>query len=373
MRPFSAAPTPAPVPVRYLPSMQAILPARSFIADPAAAPALAAWRWRGQWFIWVGTGIATLNAILNGAMKGLVLWQGILVIFGLTTLYCQATRLLSDRVRRWLPSYEQTASRIRLHLLLSFGLMVSIALLAAVAETHLVPHARSYWACFWKALSHGLIPSIVIAGMYEGSYFFAEWRRSYTRSADLEKENALSRLEALKQQVDPHFLFNSLNTMAALVGDNEEAQDFLGALANVYRYVLLNKVHSTVPLAQEMAFVDDYLYLHHIRFDNIEVIRDIAPATLALHIPPISVQMLLENALKHNAIGPRHTLRITIRANGDYLSVTNSIHRKTILEKGTRQGLQNIVNRFQLLTDRKVTVENRGREFEVTLPLLPAA
>jgi LytS/YehU family sensor histidine kinase len=91
---------------------------------------------------------------------------------------------------------------------------------------------------------------------------------------------------------------------------------------------------------------------------------------LHLRVPPVAVQMLVENAIKHNAINTRFPLHITIRATEQTLSVTNTIHQKTVLEKSTRQGLQNIVSRFQLLTDRQVLIENRGTEFEVVLPLL---
>ncbi|GAA4492662.1 hypothetical protein GCM10023172_00130 [Hymenobacter ginsengisoli] len=209
--------------------------------------------------------------------------------------------------------------------------------------------------------------------VYGSGYFFYEWRKTFIRSAELEREGAISQLEALKQQVDPHFLFNSLNTMAALIGDNAPAQDFLGSLASVYRYVLLSKDHSTVPLSQEMTFAEEYLYLNRIRFgEGIQVSRDIAPAALRRHVPPLAVQLLLENALKHNAFDRDAPLRICIRAGEDVLRVTNNVQPKTMLESSTRQGLRNLVNRFRLLTDRPVDIVHGDDEFAVTLPLLPA-
>ena len=148
----------------------------------------------------------------------------------------------------------------------------------------------------------------------------------------------------------------------------------MGNLAGVYRYVLLSKDSATVPLSQEITFVEAYLYLTHIRFGaTIQVVLDLAPAALRLHVPPLVVQLLVENALKHNAVRRQNPLRITIQAAGNELRVTNTRHPKTSLENSTKLGLPNIVSRYQFLTDRPVVVVSQGHEFAVTLPLLAAA
>jgi LytS/YehU family sensor histidine kinase len=229
----------------------------------------------------------------------------------------------------------------------------------------------AFMPTYWHDLRLSLVMTLLITNVYESIYFFHEWRNNVMRAAALERENAVSRLEALKQQVDPHFLFNSLNTMAALIGDNEPAQEFLGALAGVYRYILLSKQSATVTLGEEMTFVDAYLYLNTIRFGSkIVVEKDVAPEMLSLRVPPVVVQMLVENAIKHNAVSRRTPLRITIQAAGQVLRVTNTVHPKAVPEQSTHQGLPNIISRFQLLTTRHVLIENRGHEFEVALPLL---
>lgn len=332
------------------------------------------WRWREIWLRWLG--IVLVGAIFTWTVSvrgSLPLWQQGLTALLVAAAYWQGNVSLFFLLRRWLPGYAKTGHRLLWHAPLAIGYIAVVSLVDTWLTLRLSEGAESYWPSYWKFLGNGLLTSVVVTSVYGTGYFFYEWRKTFIRSAELERDGALSQLEALKQQVDPHFLFNSLNTMAALIGDNPPAQDFLGELASVYRYVLLSKASTTVPLSQELKFAEAYLYLNRIRFpEGIQVVQEIAPATLALRLPPLAVQLLLENALKHNAFDRHAPLRITIRAGGGVLRVTNTVRPKTILETSTQQGLRNIVNRFRLLTNRPVTIAHRGSEFEVTLPLLPA-
>ena len=339
-----------------------------------AAPNAAAWQLREVWLRWAGVGVVTLVLASFVEARGtLPAWRHWLLTLGITAAYWQGSTALFFRLRRRYPEPKETARRVALQVLLAASFVGVGSLGIAWLNIHLREIPLPYWRSYQRAYWFGLFATVFINSIYESVYFFLDWQASLVRAAAFERESAISRLEALKQQVDPHFLFNSLNTMAALIGDNGPAQDFLGSLADVYRYVLLSKDNSTVPLSQELAFVDAYLYLNAIRFgDNLQVVKEINAEALPLHVPPIAVQLLIENAIKHNAISRQAPLRITIRAAEGVLSVTNTIHRKTILEKSTKQGLQNIVNRFQFLTDRQLLIENRGSEFEVVLPLLPA-
>lgn len=311
----------------------------------------------------VGTGVAFCpaswpTAVPTGIFFSAVLWEGCrALIFGL---------------RRRYPGSEQTGRRIALYGGLALAYVVVAAFALTAFDRALNPHIHStFGAHYQRMLLTSVIAATVVSAIYESVYFFQQWRRSLVRAAELEKESAVSRLEALKQQVDPHFLFNSLNALAALIGDNEPAQDFLDELAGVYRYVLLSKGSPTVTLAEEMAFVDSYLYLNTIRFrDQIQVTRRISVEALRQHVPPIAVQMLVENAIKHNATSAECPLCITLEATAGRLSVSNNIQPKTTLAQGTRQGLQNITNRFLLLAGRQVTISEIGARFEVVLPLL---
>lgn len=337
-----------------------------------AMDSTSSWWAREVWLRWLG--IVTVSLLLTVTMRKadtLTFWQDWLSHFVVTALYWQGNVSVFNFLRRRLPGYKLTLRRVALHLLLGSGFVMVATLFNAWLAVRFEEPGAAFMPTYWRDLRFSLVTTLLITNVYESIYFFQEWRNYFMRSAALERENAISRLEALKQQVDPHFLFNSLNTMAALIGENEPAQEFLGALANVYRYILLSKKSTTVPLSEEMTFVDAYVYLNAIRFgQKIVVVKDIASEALQLRVPPVAVQMLVENAIKHNAVSSRTPLRITIRAAEQALSVTNTMHQKTVLEKSTRQGLQNIVSRFQLLTDRKIVIDNRGSEFEVVLPLL---
>ncbi|WP_086596489.1 sensor histidine kinase [Hymenobacter crusticola] len=342
------------------------------LAAPRVVDSVSPWLAQEPRLRWLG--IVTVSLLLTVTMRKadtLAFWQDFLSHFVVTALYWQGNVAIFIFLRRRLPGYKLTVRRVVLHVLLGSGFVMVATLFNAWLEVRFEEPGAAFMPTYWGNLRFSLLTTLLITNVYESVYFFQEWRNYFMRAAALERENAISRLEALKQQVDPHFLFNSLNTMAALIGENEPAQEFLGALANVYRYILLSKKSTTVSLSEEMTFVEAYVYLNAIRFGKkIQVLKEIDPAALQLRVPPVAVQMLIENAIKHNAINSRFPLRIMIRATEQALSVTNTMHQKTVLEKSTRQGLQNIVSRFQLLTDRPVLIDNRGSEFEVVLPLL---
>lgn len=300
-------------------------------------------------------------------------WQDILLSLISSAGYWEGNRQIFFVLRRRFSGYERTTLRVLAHIGSSLVFVVLFSFVPTLGNGLVTGTTDEFWPLYGQQVQNGLFPTILITAVYESAYFFQEARRYAARSAELEKENALSRYEALKQQVDPHFLFNSLNIMAALIGDNKPAQEFLSELVDIYRYVLMSKNSLTVPLSEEMAFVQSYFYLNKIRFrDQIQLVVDVPTSALQKRVPPIAVQMLIENAIKHNAASTKVPLKITIAVGVDYLRVTNNKQPKTTIEKGTKQGLQNITNRFRLLTDQPVVIDNRGGHFSVTLPLLTA-
>lgn len=186
-------------------------------------------------------------------------------------------------------------------------------------------------------------------------------------------------LAVLKSQLDPHFLFNSLNTLASMIDDNEPASAYLNQLADVYRYVLVNRKKNLVSLDEEMRFSNAYIYLNKTRFrENLQVEKQIIPATLGRRIAPLSLQLLVENAIKHNVVSKEHPLVIKILEDGsDYLVVANNVQAKTILRSGgrdesTRIGLQNFRERYRLLTNQSIDITSDASQFRVRIPLLAA-
>ena len=204
-------------------------------------------------------------------------------------------------------------------------------------------------------------------------YFYMErLRKTELEASQLKKANMEAQFEALRSQINPHFLFNCLNALSTLVyRDAEVSATFISQLSNVYRYLLYNQEKKLVTLQEELNFLDSYLYLLKIRFgDNIVINREVISDSEALHVPPASLQILIENAIKHNVVSSRNPLHIRIRAFHGAVEVINNLQEKTIKEESTFIGLQNIRKRYAFLTEEQVRVEKTETEFHVILPLI---
>ena len=229
-----------------------------------------------------------------------------------------------------------------------------------------------------KALRVSLAVSAVLSLFF---YYFVErehvrqnLEQEVYRVAQLQKETFQAQLEALRNQVDPHFLFNSLNVLSSLIHiDADRAVQFLGQLSDVYRALLDTGAQPLVPLRSEMALVRAYASLMETRFGAaLRVEWDVAPAWEQALVPPTAVQMLLENAIKHNGSTPRKPLRIRVTAADGLLVVENNRQPRTDVVASTQLGLQNIQRRYHHLTDRPVEIVPTAEAFVVRLPLLTA-
>jgi len=193
------------------------------------------------------------------------------------------------------------------------------------------------------------------------------------KAEQLEKENLLSQFSALKSQVNPHFLFNSLSILSSLVKkDPELSEQFIDRLSRAYRYILEQRETDVVPLATELEFLQSYTFLLQTRFKNkFEVQVDVEKNVIETSkIPPLTLQLLVENAVKHNRMSEREPLIIRIECDGDLLTVRNKFRPRGEEVSSTGVGLQNIINRYALLTDRPVWAGEREDEFVVKVPVL---
>jgi len=181
-----------------------------------------------------------------------------------------------------------------------------------------------------------------------------------------------AKYETLKSQIDPHFLFNSLNVLSALIAENpEKAEDFTAKLSKIYRYVLEQKEKNLVPLSDELAFGKQYLELLQMRFENALVFSFPKDEALDKYlIAPSSLQILLENAVKHNVASINKPLEVTIEIKQGNLWISNNLNPKKLLQKSSKKGLQNIIDRYALLTFKKVQIDQTNSHFIVRLPLL---
>ena len=222
---------------------------------------------------------------------------------------------------------------------------------------------------------YGLLFIIPVLSVNFGIYFMMQWKKANMQSELLKQENLNSQLEALRMHIDPHFLFNNLNVLSALIEKNsKDAQIFLERFADVYRYVLQYKKEELVALNTELAFISSYVFLLKKRFEEQCIINIDIPDQLSdkVCIPPLSLQMLVENAIKHNKVSEQQPLFIDIyMEDQDTLVVKNNYQPKQQAEEGLMHtGLENISKRYRYLSDRSISILQTAELFTVKLPLL---
>ncbi len=203
-------------------------------------------------------------------------------------------------------------------------------------------------------------------------FFMNRLKKTQLEAEQLKKQNIEAQFEALRNQINPHFLFNCFNVLSTLVHKDAEASSkFIAQLSNVYRYLLYNQEKKIVTLKEELAFLDSYTYLLRTRFnDNLIIESKISDGLKQVMVAPASLQMLIENAIKHNVASKKAPLNIILQTEGDYIKVSNSLQKKEIEEESTKIGLNNIVSRYKLLSDKPVKIEKTDTLFIVKLPIL---
>jgi sensor histidine kinase YesM len=203
--------------------------------------------------------------------------------------------------------------------------------------------------------------------------FFKEVQEQKLLNEKLRKEKISAQLNALKSQIDPHFLFNSFNVLSGLIDENpQQAQKFLSGLSKIYRYVLENRNEDLVSLGDELKFANQYLALQKIRFENsINLDLNVEESLMEMQIPALSLQLLLENAVTHNRFDTNSPLHISIESIDQVLVVGNNKQERNKLASGNGIGLKNIKERYQLQKINGFKIEDIDQSFIVHLPLIP--
>lgn len=215
--------------------------------------------------------------------------------------------------------------------------------------------------------------AIIVTNLYEIFYLKSEQEDTVKRAEQLNLAKTHAELVALKNQIDPHFIFNSLNTLSYLISVNPaNARLYNDTLAKVYHYILYNKEKNFVPVGEEVEFLSNFFYLLKIRFGNAiaMIIKIDSIQSEELYIPPISLQILLENAIKHNELNEHTPLTIHVNISANFIVVKNKIFKKMYASSGTGNGLTNLDNRYKLLTAKNIYVYDEGEYFIVKLPIL---
>lgn len=223
-----------------------------------------------------------------------------------------------------------------------------------------------------KNYQFGLWITLTIVIIFHVVYFYNQYQQKKIKEQKVIAGTARAKFDALKNQLDPHFLFNSLNVLTSLIEENpDSAQKFTTSLSKVYRYVLEQKNKDLVTIDEELKFAKTYMSLLQMRYED--AIKFSIPDNISdpeLKIVPLSLQLLLENAVKHNVITTDNPLVINIYEENGYLVVENNLNPKASMEKSTKVGLRNINQRYSLITNRAVEINQSNQIFKVRLPLL---
>lgn len=311
----------------------------------------------------------------NSRYDALELFLAYLYFMFIAFAIWQGNRFLLFRLRlrfSWLsqPMYKVTAlvvSNIFYTIPISVGLMTMWYVFAV--------HVPADWDVIYKATALCVVCVVFITHTYETVFLIKSWGTDKTKSEQLEKAKIQVELEALKNQIDPHFMFNSLNTLSYLIeNDAEKAKLFNDNLAEVYRYILSNKDRNLVLLREELTFAERYFSLLKIRFgDAVSLTTTSSVSPDDYLIPPISLQILLENAIKHNTFSEKDPLAIKMTIGSDGVVMANELRPKPERVRSSRIGLHNLSERYALITGLEMLHQNDGLSFVVTLPLLRAS
>ncbi|TDT50696.1 histidine kinase [Maribacter spongiicola] len=251
---------------------------------------------------------------------------------------------------------------------LAFGVVrwfVEVVLFSASFDHFIANEKLEYYI---SALAITLVVSLFLHAFY----FYKALQDTKVKEQKIIAGSASAKFDALKNQLDPHFLFNSLNVLTSLIEEDPmQAQKFTTSLSKVYRYVLEQKSKNLISVDEELKFARTYVRLLKMRFED-SIVFEIPDAATnpEAKIVPLSLQLLLENAVKHNVVTSSKPLHIRIYEEDDYLYVVNNLQEKQVVKKSSGVGLQNIRQRYAILTKKEMQIFKTNKEFKVRLPML---
>ena len=326
--------------------------------------------------ILISIGINLINAYMRGEF---LTWERELEGFGINFLFATVLSIgnqwwfeVMTKKFSWQENivkrvvYGAIGSVILTFLLLVLLNGITYVFIYGASWDYFLEKQRLSWYLF------GMIITLVMTLIYHAIYFYKLSQAQKVNEQKIIARSATAQFDALKNQLDPHFLFNSLNVLVSLIEENPKAATkFTTSLSKVYRYVLEQRNKELVSVEEELAFARTYVGLLKTRFeDSITIdIPDHGSRTDAM-VVPLSLQLLIENAVKHNIVSDSKPLHLKIYEKNNLLVIENNLQKKQVIKKSTGVGLQNIASRYGLLTDHKMTLEETSTSFIVSLPIL---
>lgn len=334
--------------------------------------------------LWKDFKLSMILTIISGIIAIVVMiqdisWHGVLYAFLISAMYCFGLAFvcgLISSVLDWIFNWHtQTKQRLLWGIIITVTYVVSAVLLidyqVMVKFSHLPPELFMKEKFLWMHLFYIML-SLGISTFFHAKGSMQKLKISLQEKALLEKENIASQYEALKNQTDPHFFFNSLNVLSSLIEENTQtAQEFVSKLSQIYRYILAQKDKDLVSLNEELNFAQKYLFLQKIRFeDGVNYQTDISYPLLSCHTIPLALQILLENIFKHNSISHEKPVNIRIYTQDNYLLITNNKNPKSSVNRSNGIGLENLRARYSYFSSIPISINDTPSDFTIKLPLI---
>jgi len=305
-------------------------------------------------------------------------WKVYICVLIITAAIWLGNRYILIWARRRYPHFEEVRKRLWVQSLVMFVYtIVSNNLLGYLLDVCGLKEQDHYVGYDWfnvitNSNAAAIFCTLTVVAIYESIYFMNELRQSVEEKEMLKRESLKAELNALKTQVNPHFLFNNLNTLSSIIPEDPKlAVDFVQQLSKLYRHILEVKDEQSILLQDELDVLKAYAFLLQTRFgNNLDVVIDVPEEKLNKRIVPLSLQILMENAIKHNIVSSDKPLKIEVFALNGKLVVSNNLQKKNQVNESTGIGLDNIRNRYKLLGNGHVEVTENGSDFTVSIPLI---
>jgi len=317
------------------------------------------------------------NIIFTGAdnlldtldVKG---YKLLLVLLFVVTLIWEGNRIIQKQLQERKEQFSKNYQQLLILFLLSLVNVLIVTFIPILFIEVFNWKITPLWFHTKLLLGFGFRVNLFLNSINAIVYFLNLSKENQLQAEEFKKKSIEAQFEALRNQINPHFLFNSLNVLSTLVYKNaEEADQFIQQLAKVYRYLINNQDKKIISLAEEISFIDSYIYLLNIRFkNNLQISKNFDNELKDNYIAPATLQLLLENAIKHNIVSQKNPLHIQVNKENDYIIVQNNLQLKPTQRESTRIGLSNIRNRYQFLSSKPVEINKTSQFFTVKIPLI---
>lgn len=323
---------------------------------------------------WIGIPlVAFLMTFIIGMDPGETRFHKFLSALVYTVVFWNGAFLMFMYFRKRFPKIRQTPQRLLITILcLSLFLLIGEPVIRLLLDDVTLIDLSDLGVLF-QHTAQNFGAAFVIGLLYENVYFYEQWERTIQLNEALKNQQIRTQFEVLQNQMSPHFLFNSFNTLTTLIPEDQQvAVKFTEKLSEVYRYILQHKEKELVTVEEEIEFAKAYGFLLKMRYpQNLDIRFDLASKHLKQHIAPLTVQMLIENAIKHNVISSAAPLSIKVYVeNGKSIVVKNNLQIKRTIPKSTKTGLSNIRKRYHYLSDRPIDIITTANNYLVCIPLI---